>query len=403
MKQLFYVEHAYQLMFLKPVILQSIKDGHQTAICCPRDLEKYARAISDSNILQSERYKPNKLIRKFDFLYKKYTVPFTYSSMYYRKYAFHGINRVDKVINVLLAGRHNYNIRYVRTFRLFYYLGLTPVFEEDFDKIHLCTKLSNTILFVGYSEKLVTYQESWDHPQKGPYFFVSSKHFCWPNLMQTTKRHQPDIGEIVQLEEIYKFTYTGKVSNELPGGGTENFIEKHQGEYLLYPVCTSSTYHNVNKSELRFLEILITLCKEENLPLFIRPYPLAPRKDLLAINTDSDLIFIDSRSTFKDGHEVFNANAINNKLYQIKNARAVVNIGTTFVFDAAALNRPVVQLRLGAKFGTVSEISDYEHISSFLNNDLKELMDYEELKDFIVSNIDSLEKTKRLRDFLNLK
>ena len=402
MKQLFYVEHPYQLMFLKPVIEQSIKSGHQITICCPRDLEMYARALNDSNILINDRYKPNRLIRKFDYLYKKYTVPFTFSTTYYRKYAFHGINRLDKVINFLLAGRRNYNIKYVRTFRLFFYLGLTPVFEEAFDEIHLCTKLSNTILFVGYSEKLVTYQESWDHPQKGPYFFVSSKHFCWPNLMQTTKRCQPDIGEIIPLEEIYKFTYTGRISNVLLGGGLENFLEKYQGEYLLYPICTSSTYHNVNKSELRFLEILIKLCKEESLPLFIRPYPLAPSKDLLAANTDSDLIFLDSSSTFKDGHEVFDANEINNKLYQIKNARAVVNLGTTFVFDAAALNRPVVQLRLGATFGAVSEISDYEHIATFLNNDLKELMDYEELKDYIVSNIDSLEKTKRLRDFLNL-
>jgi hypothetical protein len=384
-------------------IEKDLLENNEVILYCPKELFEIAESSGVKVIYDKDDLRPNAVIRRFDYLYKKYLIPLDFSKTYYRRFSYTKAGRFHRHLNRLLAFKRRHNIRYVRVFTALRRLNLLPVIAVAYDEIHLCTKLWNSIAFVGLGDYMVTYQESWDHPQKGPYFFTCRVHYCWPLLLQDTKKYQDGFAEIYSLQRVPKFDYLKRYeAKSFSVFKSSEFIEKYKGKYYIYPVCTSSSYHQINRYEISFIMLLAQICIELNIPLLIRPYPLAPIEDLKVFSVKNGLVCIDDSVVRSNGYEIFDSELMGYKKYQLLNARGVINVGTTFALDAASLNVPVLQLNLSKNFGAFSEVSRYEHIKSYLNDGLAELDNETRLKEMIANSFMEKQCIESLREFLNI-
>jgi hypothetical protein len=143
-------------------------------------------------------------------------------------------------------------------------------------------------------------------------------------------------------------------------------------------MCTSSSFFAF-QDELNFISDLALKLKNENIKLYIRPYPLAPYSDVLALNEIKG-IYVGLGNKINNGLEVFDTNHMLHKYLIIKNAKYVINLGTTFVFDAALVdsNTKIIQIIIPENsYGDLGKYSRGVHLTKYLHTG--EVFDFESL------------------------
>ena len=341
--------------------------------------------ISQDNIILLNSIS-NRYLVIFDFLLKKLLVNSSFSSQYSR------INRSgNKLIDLLgdilsklpKPKHHKVNKIYSKVWKL---LNINPLFFTK--KIIFITRSSHTYLINNKHHELITIVESWDHPVKSPFFFESKKLYVWNNdLKKDLIKFQGYKKENIKLTYPFKFRYLDELRNkniEIKN----NLIKKEldyikNNNYILY-MCGTSNFssNNLFKGEKKLIKQIYKVCLKLNKNLYIKPHPHSDGKEFIffkdqkkvkigisAINNGYNYIFSDEDNFYKY------------KLLQKSNC--IINVGTSFVLEAAQINKNIIQIKLNNSYGKFN--SNNYHIDKYLNNN-------KEIFDLTKYNIQNLEK-----------
>jgi hypothetical protein len=406
----FWIEHNYQYYYATNEIQKCAKTGCEIILFVSNKINPYVINLpSNVKIFFIEDLKSKKG-EWIDYIFKAYFIPINFSKTYYRKIANYKkftpqILFCFKLLNKIFSLKRNFNKKYVQLISFMVKINFINKLPIKFDFLHVYTKVNYSYLIAAYSHKIISHMESWDHFFKTPYFFNSILHYTWNNTFKEDIRIiQDNIGEI-RTETIEKFNYTRMniLEDVSPFYKKEiDWFKKNKNNYIIYPICLSSRYHEIQPSEIVFINYLIEILNETGLKIYIRPYPLAPISDLKEI-IENGHVKIGVMKEYFNGSEVFDKSFLQHKIELIKNAKKVINVGTTFVFDSAFLNTPITQLNLGKSFDVFSEVSAYPHIDKYLNIGLNkiETNDSNFIRDQIL-NMD-MSYLSYLKSFLEIK
>ncbi len=314
-----------------------------------------------------------RLTELFELLFVGHNFSETYSSRKAKKWQPFKLWLSENVF-VLKITRVKLNNIYATVFRLFTRLRLTKVLPiKNADLVVSLTKENNPYLLAPWSAKHVSIMESWDHPMKEPYFINPFLHLTWNKALAKETEEFQNLKQVAVLNEIPKFRYIRELSSSSStlissiqdAELREELLDFKDKDYCVYPMCTSSDYYGF-KGEIDFLRDLAReLCKQDII-LYVRPYPLAPREDTDILNAISG-VHVGKLLSIEKGFDVLNRDVQIQKYYLIRQAKAVINIGTTFALDAALISCPVLQLKLlNDDFGSFSQYSRGGHIKKYL-------------------------------------
>ena len=373
----FYAEHAFGLYDIKPLVEKHIKTGVNIYVITSIKYEdivcSYLNIPSD-NVLYVENIK-NNILSFITSWFKLFCVKGDFSEFYLQR---RGI-KFDKksiLISKLFFFLKVPNKRINRTYRkLINFLYKIKVFSSlplNFDKLYVVTKVFHPYILTPYSEVTELIIESWDHPAKEPFLVDPKIAYGWNHDLNKELMIYQSYANLSMLKPL-KFRYIEEYnrSNNFRELNEEevadiNFVKENK--VIIYPMCTSSTYFAF-EDELMFVRDLSKKVLEEGYKLYIRPYPLAPYKDKEELEKINN-VYVGLGNKIKDGKEVFDNNHMLHKYMIIKYADYVINIGTTFVFDAALVESKCEILQVvipKSSYGNFGKYSHGIHLEKYLH------------------------------------
>jgi hypothetical protein len=383
----FYCNHAFGLYDIIPIINEYKKNDFEIFIITKKtyvNVVKNNIEIEDNNILLIEDY-----YNRFGFHFTQYYMLFCVNEYFsklfiqrkYIKFSKFKI-KISNLIKFLNVKNDKVNIKYSKIIFFFYKLKLIKSFPVDFEKLYVVTKVFNPYLITPFESRVHLIIESWDHPSKEPFLINPVSAESWNHdlnleLIQFQSYKNVTIGKALKFRYIEEYnTFYDKNILTIDEINDINYIKTNN--VAIYPMCTSSSFFAF-QDELNFVSDLALKLKLENIKLYVRPYPLAPYSDVLALNEIKN-IYVGLGNKIKDGLEVFDINHMLHKYLIIKNSKYVINLGTTFVFDAALVNSDtkIIQIVIPENsYGDLGKYSRGVHLIKYLHTN--EVFQFKEL------------------------
>lgn len=377
----FYVEHAYGLYTAIPFIRARIADGDQIVLLTGSSLniEVQSLGINVSKHLSVNGYESS-FLRMLTSLFEIIFVGLDFSESYshrkrlkWKKYQIY-ISRISRPLKI---PKRSINKFYTNLFSIF--INFWNVIDLEVDEMYAFTKVSNPYLMIPFRKKLTLVTESWDHPVKEPYFIDPYRHVVWNSGLLSEVQEYQGCRQI-EMVNAPKFEYRNEFRDidtcyemsRLSISLRHDIDMLINGNYLVYPMCTSSKYFGFT-GEIDFIRALSEILRDSGFSLYIRPYPLAPTQDRGELEKMENVI-IGNMKFFPDGLDVLDRESRLFKYLILKKCTAIINVGTTFALDGAVVGTPIFQLRLeDDEFGEFSQYSRGYHIKRHLwtNNSIK--------------------------------
>ncbi len=264
------------------------------------------------------------------------------------------------------------------------------------EKIIAVTIPVSPYLLCGKEQKVYSIMESWDHPAKWPLGYVSKKVFLWnKNLGNDWAFCQAD----TDIDYAYPIKLLYAIKAENKGESSENI--------MMYPAITSKCSDSDRyEEEIRFMEMLVSV--EGGQKLLIKPKPNTVIGDLDYF-TKYDNVVIGSYQENNGRSSYGLSDEYNNKrIEELSRCTSVLNLGTTFAFDAAAFGLPVIQLKFNCpkQFPIFSNFETFPHLHNHLFNRQElifEITDDDSVANQlkkILSDPETIIKAERFRDYL---
>ena len=291
--------------------------------------------------------------------------------------------RISSLFKFFNIGNDKVNTTYSKIVNIFYRLSLIKTFPANFNKIYVVTKVYHPYLITPFEDKMHLIIESWDHPAKEPFLLNPRSSESWNyslNLELIKYQFYENTNKGIALKFRYIKEYNCYFDSKKINDKELKDIEFIQNNNVaIYPMCTSSEYFAFSE-ELLFVKDLAKKLEKEKMILYVRPYPLAPLSDILALKEISNLK-VGIGNKIKNGLEVFDENHMLHKYLLIKYSNYIINLGTTFVFDAALVdsNCIIIQLKIDKEsYGDLGWYSRGTHITKYLHNkDAKDFNEFE--------------------------
>lgn len=379
----FWCEHSFQIYAALPIARKYYRRGYPIVLFTSPRYVQAARDYFDFGEVEVRsiaKYRSrvgNYVTNKF----REYFTPIDFSPLYYVRLGYRKktMNRVTKMTNRLLSKHkvhpnHTYNRIVERLYRLRILepIDLDPYLFFTFTKVH------HAYVAVPFNDRHVCVMESWDHPSKEPYLLSPRRALTWnTELAEETREFQnyDMVHTIAPLKFRYIEEFATQSEEELLRQLTDPLLlqdleRMRNQKYLIYPMCTSSDYWGFG-GELKFVEELCQVLKNSDYRLYIRPYPLAPASDREQLEALDDKVIVGSSSYGTDGTEVMNTSLQIHKYLITKWADLVINTGTTYVFDAALCDVPIVQIYFDKNSTTDFHrtINEQIHLQKYLINE----------------------------------
>ena len=357
------VEHTFAIYDVLPVV-EALRGRAEVALVAPRALLEAAAiylgvdraACHEIETLTSRA--GQRLAKYFELA----LVPWDFSADYAARKARRMSARDAHLKRVIapVTGRlvRQTNRRFVRTCRM---LGLGPSTGSVLaraDAVLSFTKVYKPHLLAGLPGRHVNVMESWDHPSKEPYFVYPDVHFTW-NSELAARTHALQRLPAVRRCPPLKFRYLFETS--WTEGGRD-------GGRTVYPMCTSSAFAGFD-GEFALVRDLAEMLRENGRHLTVRPYPLAPAADTAALKSIGD-VEVETYPVATNSLEQLDPAYYEQKLASLRDTALVLNVGTTYAFDAALAGVPVIQIAPSREaYGSFASYVDAEHIRLYLNDD----------------------------------
>lgn len=374
----FYCEHAFALYDIYPIVQKYRENNNIIIITYRRYANITDKYLSPNKIIFIEDYvnKYVSLINRWFFLL---SVRDDFSEFYSQRKSIRFNKRellFERIFSFAKIDNEKINKKYTKLFSIFFKLRLIKPFDTQFEKIFVFTKVFNQYLLIPHQKESILITESWDHPAKEPFLINPKVAFTWNKDLKKELKHYQNydfVSVMFPLKFRYIFEYNAIIPSKLLGKLSEKYIldlDLIDDNTFVYPMCTSSDYFAFD-GEVLFLRNLATLLIEKGYSLYIRPYPLAPSKDVEALSKIPN-IKIGIANNIKLGNEVFDEEHLIHKYLVIYKSLGIINIGTTFVFDAALLDKEKIIIQLivdNPQLGDFNNYSKGVHIKKYLHNE----------------------------------
>lgn len=379
----FWCEHAYAIYSMKPIIDKYKKKGYNIIFFTENSLipiaKKYLK-LNDREILSIKAYK-SPIGRYLTLFFQMFFIPINYSEFYYQRQKIK-LNktqqRLSQFFKIFNLPKEKVNQYYIKLFCFLYKMHFIKKIDIEFDRLYVFTKLYNPYILAPFSKKMILIMESWDHPSKEPFLANPICTLSWNRDLINEIKYYQFYSKVFPIKPL-KFRYiedflTQSDSNLIKLLKNQSLIDDLQifenEKVAVYPMCTSSTYFAFN-GEIKFIKDLSVAVKIAGYVLYVRPYPLAPVEDCKVIQSIENVVvgFSDAST---NGTDVLNQDLQIHKYLLLRKATLIINTGTTFVFDAALVGAPIIQLGIYTdKYSDFSNFSKGLHIQRYLlNNNL---------------------------------
>lgn len=365
-------ENIFGLYSAKPVIEKYVAQGRQVfLIVREQDRETAAKYIGITAVriksIESLDSTPRRLLSRF---IMPMISPLSFSPMFGRLQSKRRLSW-GYILGITIAkffSPAEINRTYSKVFSRF--SGLLPAqFVISF------TRVSKPYLLAGKGLKHIAIMESWDHPVKAPWYVMPNYVLTWNRDLRKDVRCYQNVGKVGYVIPL-KFRYIAELEKlsevemlrRLSLTYSEELSRVHRREFVLYPTSTSSINAVDHPGEMELISDLVAATHEAGLFLYIKPKPNGPIGDYDAFakmrhvivgRYSSDISAIDM---LRDEYHVF-------RYLLLQRARVVINVGTTFVLEAALARTPIIQLDLrGGRFGNFSSLSKNVHLQKYLLN-----------------------------------
>ncbi|QNM85772.1 hypothetical protein H9W90_01230 [Polaribacter pectinis] len=373
----FYCAHSFGLYDILPLFKSYNSNDYDVYIITNK---KYYPIIKEEFVIEEDKILlitdyTSRIGVHFTDWFKLLCVNENFSEFYKqrKKIKFSGLKqKVSNSFKLFNLKNSEVNKMYSKIIQLLYKLSLIKTFPINFDKVYVVTKIFNPYLITPFEDKTHLIIESWDHPAKEPILINPFVVETWnKSLEQELKQYQFYKNTIkgkplkFRYIEEYNKNYDEKILNKEE---LEDILFLKNNDVAIYPMCTSSSYFAFSE-ELRFVKDLALKLQREDVQLYIRPYPLAPYKDVLALQEIQN-VKVGVGNKITDGLEVFSKAHMLHKYLIIKYAKYVINLGTTFVFDAALVESAckIIQIKIDMNtYGDLGKYSRGVHITKYLH------------------------------------
>ena len=225
-------------------------------------------------------------------------------------------------------------------------------FQSDF--VISLSRVSRPYLFNDPSKKHVAIMESWDHPVKAPWFLFPRFTFTWNKQLGNDIAKFQGISRVRRISPL-KFSYIQRkpkyhLPNELEAG-----LQKHYQQdiddlaglkqpVIIYAMAFSEKNMDAFKGELKFVRQLVDACIGLDYHLFVKPKPLSKGTMLGEYFSKDTNVLVGREPYCDDGVDLLSANYISYRKSILHRSLLVLDCGSTFLFDAALHNTPVVKI-----------------------------------------------------------
>jgi len=388
----FYCENAFSLIYALPIIKDYLDKNYKVDAFVEQKLFDFlgdSQEMSNINFIIIDKFK-NGFLTKLTEIFKLFLINDDFSPLYFqRKKIKFGDNRLyflSKKINIIKIRNNRVNSFYRIIFSKFYKINLFKKLPVNSNKIYVLTKVFHPYLLAPYHKITHLITESWDHPAKEPFLIDPIVSESWNiSLSNELKKYQGY--KNITKSRCLKFNYIKELNNthfdiELNENEEADLKYLENIDYAIYPMFTSSKYFAFDE-EVVFVSDLAKKMSNDNIKLYIRPYPLAPIEDVQKLKKIFNVI-VGCGNLLENGFEVFDKSHILHKYLLIKKAKYVINLGTTFVFDAAIVNSncKIIQLKIDSdSYGNLGSYASGVHMKNYLHNGLETNFDKFALKD----------------------
>ena len=261
-------------------------------------------------------------------------------------------------------------------------------------KVFHVTKARVPYLFCARGLKIYTLVGSWDHPRKiDAAGHQSDCVFVWNNeLAEDWKKSQGDKKVVLCFPMPFRY---------LIGDNPTHIRRLNVSKPLtvMYPMTSAS--ENINgwfEEECRLVEALAIACKRAYISLFVKPKPYEG-KGALSFLANFDNVEIGAfNDSYRKEDLVLTEDYNEIRLTELSKCDIAINIGTTFVLEAALYGLPILQLKINGRriFPMLSKLQRMQHIDKYLlarKDYVFEIDEGSELEDqffLILTNIDVL-------------
>jgi len=370
-------EHNFHLYCAKPVI-EKYRADHEIIFftkenCIPwanSYLELPPESIVNIDQLKRRRHVVFKLL--FEFLFVNRNFSYVYKKEYVDKEP-----RIRQIIRAIFSPFNLENNKVNRYFlkykKLLRVAGLLKTRSFGLDMLISFTKVNYPFLIPDAKCPHISIMESWDHPMKFPYYIDPDVHLTWnKDLADDAAKIQAmrSVRKIEPLKLRYIYEREAVPEEELFGSlRNQRYIEDLQKlkgkKIVMYPTTTSSAGLE-HHGEMSLIRDLCRLVENTDFHLYIKPKPNGPEGDYDELQTFPNVI-IGEYSSSALASDMLDEEYHTFRYLLLINSEVIVNSGTTFVLEAAAANRKVVQLNIsGDKYGSFSMFTHTYHLDKYI-------------------------------------
>lgn len=300
-------------------------------------------------------------------LFEKYMVSPDFSVMYSR------IRSAKKSEGVFWAQKDGKWIN--STYKKLFSLWMPNIFNGD--TVLVLSLVTNPYWLCSCKNDVTLLMESWDHPVKMPLMHFPSLVYTWNDALAKDFCNYQGYDSSTVISPL-KFRYieefsnhAGNISDYMPQSSKYlkdiEFITKQS--YILY-ICTSSSRNTkAYNGEMKLINDLIKYCKKLNLWLYIKPKPDGLDTEYDSLKSEKK-VWIGIYGTGSEGLDMLDDEYHAYRYLLLKQAQYVVNVGTTFVLEAALVGAKIVQLNIldNANYYGFSNMMSNPHIQKYLNS-----------------------------------
>lgn len=228
--------------------------------------------------------------------------------------------------------------------------------------------------------KHIAIMESWDHAVKSPCWHEPDYLLTWnASLKKDYIEYQNFKTVKISYIKPLKFRYieerkkktAAELENELSNRSFLSDLDMVKRlSVVMYIPMTSSLNPTQHVGEMKLIDQLCQATEKLHKVLYIKPKPNGPVGDYDCFAERYSNVIVGTYATNPNSIDMLDEEYHTFRYLLLLNSDLIINYGTTFVLEAALMDKPILQLNLSTEdYGEFGEYSKNLHIKRYLLNE----------------------------------
>lgn len=229
------------------------------------------------------------------------------------------------------------------------------------------TVQGDSYLLASKKIKTISILESWDQPTKMPRGYLSKIVLVWNSKLKKDWFEYQDSSRV----EIGYPTKLNYVIESKPF--KENIESKLKKTTIMYPATFGNSSNSLFfEEELKLILIIAKITNRLGINLIVKPKPNGKLGEFTLVSEKYDNVIIGKYQELKNQADYFLSDDYNiRRIEELEEVDLVINLGTTFAFDAALYGLPILQLESlnSVSFPTLTHTMSNYHLKQYILKD----------------------------------